>query len=103
MKIVTNEGVVNTDKAVVGFCLDKWNGSNNQYGGTGLHADLYLSETSIRWYRVNTSQWQGSEPSVDFLTEEEAWKELIQSDTEAGDYIKYFSPDFVKNMEETEI
>lgn len=101
MKLTTNKGTVNTEKAITEFDLDRWDGSN-RCSGQGLHETLYKSKKDV-WYILHTSQWQGSYPSVEFITEDEAWGKLIDSDYEEKEYEKFFPNVFVVEMHESEI
>ena len=51
--------------------MDMWNGSNNQCGGTGLHAGIGKLKDG-RFYVCNGSQWQGSVDSATVISEEDA-------------------------------
>ena len=101
MKIATEKGIVNTEKALVEFDLDRWNGSNWQ-SGQGLHETLYKSKKNI-WYVLHTSQWQGAESYIEFVSENESWEKLIDSDCEYEEFTKYFDKKFVNKMEDAEI
>jgi len=102
MKIVSELGVINTEKAKFEYSLDAWNGNNYQYFGVGLHATLFLSPSG-QWYILHTSQWEGSRSYIEFVSEEQAYKLLIDSDIRDEDYKNEFSTEFIANQEEKEL
>ena len=101
MKIATEKGIVNTEKAIAEFNLDKWNGHNTE-SEQGLNETLFKSKKDV-WYILHTSQWQGAESYIEFVYEDDAWKKLVNSDCDADEYEKYFPNVFVVEAHEKEI
>src|SRR6266446_6961294 len=61
-----------------------WNGNNMISDATGSqweHETLYRSKRS-RYYIVHTSQWQGSEPSAQFVEDRDAAAWLMRNNSE---------------------
>ena len=64
--------IVNTNKAKCHWDEDtRWNGNNHISVNTGSqwgHETLYLSSKD-RYYLVHESQWQGSLPSAEYISD----------------------------------
>jgi hypothetical protein len=81
-KYKTEDGtIVDTDKASQSWNEETdWNGNNYISRATGsqwLHETLYRSSKG-RYYIEHESQWQGSLPSAEFISNEEACKWLLR-------------------------
>ena len=62
----------------------RWNGSNHISVATGSqwdHETLYRSRKG-RYYIEHISQWQGSEPHAEWISDEEAVRWMITNDCE---------------------
>lgn len=74
-KYMIDGTVVDTDKASESWDEDtRWNGNNHISVATGSqwnHETLYRSRKG-RYYVVHDSQWQGSTPSAEFISDTEA-------------------------------
>jgi len=90
-KYKTEEGtIINTNLAAESWNEHNWwNGRNYESTATGsqwAHQTLYRSSKG-RYYIEHTSQWQGSKPHADFVSNEEAaaWLLLNGHDLLPGD------------------
>lgn len=103
-KYRTEKGIVNTDKAILEYSLDQWDGHNITCGGTGLHQTLYRSKKG-QWYILHSSQWQGSKPRIEFIEENTAYKRLATMGEAPANKIinEYFSEKFIAERESEEI
>ena len=88
--------VVKTENAVAAWEEDKrWDGNNHISKATGsqwTHQKLYRSRKG-RYYIEHWSQWQGSRPSAEWVSNEEAARWLLAQGAEL--------PVELKNLEET--
>lgn len=89
MKIKLEDGgIVNTKKATQSWDeATDWNGNNHISRNTGMqwnHETLYLGSKG-RYYIVRESQWQGSLPSAEIITDEQAARWLDLNDHEVPD------------------
>jgi hypothetical protein len=77
--------VVDTANASASWEEDtRWDGSNHISVATGSqwhHQKLYRSRRG-RYYIVHTSQWQGSSPSAEWVSEREAVRWLLANNEE---------------------
>jgi hypothetical protein len=77
--------IVNTAQAKCCWAeLTRWNGNNHISVNTGsqwAHETLYLSRKG-RYYLVGHSQWQGSLPSAEFISDEQAARWLLRNNEE---------------------
>lgn len=75
--------IVDTEKASANWGEETdWDGSNQisrPTGGQWEHERLYRSSKG-RYYIVHYSQWEGSQPSASWVTEEEATAWLMLND-----------------------
>jgi hypothetical protein len=65
----------------------RWDGNNHISLATGSqwnHETLYRSRKG-RYYVVSTSQWQGSTPSAEWFSNEEATRWLLANEHSPGD------------------
>lgn len=89
--------VVDTEKARARYHEDtRWDGQNHISVNTGSqweHETLYKSGKG-RFYLVRWSQWQGSTPSAEFVSDQEAaaWLELNEKEV----------PECLRGIEATE-
>jgi hypothetical protein len=86
MKFQMEDGsIINTEKAKSHWEEDtNWNGNNHISVNTGsqwVHETLYLSAKD-RYYLVRNSQWQGSLPSAEFISDEDAARWLLRNNEE---------------------
>lgn len=84
MKIKTEDGtIIDTDKARKSYDeKTDWDGNNLISRPTKSqweHETLYLSAKG-RYYLLHESQWQGSLPSAEFVTDEQAAQWLALND-----------------------
>lgn len=75
--------VIDTDKAQQTWNEDtQWDGNNHISKATGSqwnHQTLYKSRKG-RYYVEHTSQWQGSRPHVEWVSNEEAARWLLNNE-----------------------
>lgn len=80
--------IVNTESAARHWDEGtRWNGNNHISRATGSqweHQTLYESRKG-RYYVERTSQWQGSLPSAEWVSEQEAVRWLLTNEYEADD------------------
>jgi hypothetical protein len=83
--------VVDTDNANKHWDENtRWNGNNHISVATGSqweHQILYMSRRG-RFYIERTSQWQGSTPSAEWVSNEEAARWLLANEHEIPDNLK---------------
>jgi hypothetical protein len=84
MKFRLEDGIIlNTDKAEASWQeAREWDGRNHISVNTGSqwnHQTLYLSAKG-RYYLVHESQWQGSQPTANLITDEEAASWLLRNE-----------------------
>ena len=87
--------VVDTDRASKHWNeITRWNGNNHISVATGSqweHETLYRSAKG-RYYIEHTSQWQGSTPRAQWVSEQEAARWLLLNERELpADLAKYES------------
>lgn len=71
----------------------RWNGNNHISVNTGsqwTHQTLYRSRKG-RYYVVTTSQWQGSLPRAEWVSEHEAARWLIANEEELPSDLEKFA------------
>ena len=77
--------VVDTDKATENWEEETdWDGNNHISRATGsqwAHQTLYRSRKG-RYYLEHTSQWQGTRPHVEWVSNEEAARWLLHQERE---------------------
>ena len=61
--------------------LDRWNGSNWQSGGTGLHRGITRLKDG-RYVLIYGTQWQGDRDRAWVISPEEALQEILKADRE---------------------
>jgi hypothetical protein len=88
--------IVNTVKAQSHWDeLTRWNGNNHISVNTGSqwnHETLYLSRKD-RYYLVRNSQWQGSLPSAEFISDEEAARWLLRNNEVLPEALAHYEDD----------
>jgi hypothetical protein len=70
----------------------RWNGNNHISVNTGsqwIHETLYKSRKG-RYYIVRESQWQGSSPSAEWVSEQEATRWLVLNEKDIPDDLEAF-------------
>lgn len=87
--------VIDTDNASKHWNeITRWNGNNHISVATGSqweHETLYRSRKG-RYYVEHTSQWQGSTPRAEWVSEQEAARWLLLNEHELpADLAKYES------------
>jgi len=93
MKYQMEDGsIVNTDKAQKSWDEDtRWDGHNRISVATGSqwnHETLYLSRKG-RYYKAYESQWQGSTPHAEWISEHEAVRWLTANDHDIPEDLKH--------------
>ena len=91
-KYKTEDGtILNTDKAKRHWDeATDWNGNNHISRATGSqweHQTLYISAKG-RYYLEYESQWQGSLPSAEFISNEDAARWLLNNEHELPEDLK---------------
>jgi hypothetical protein len=85
--------VVDTDNATESWKeATDWNGNNHVSRATGSqwnHQQLYRSRRG-RFYVEHTSQWQGSMPHVEWVSEHEAARWLLLNERELPEELAKF-------------
>jgi hypothetical protein len=91
--------VVDTDKSSDNWVEDSyWDGSNHISKATGSqweHQRLYRSRKG-RYYVERTSDWQGSRPHVEWVSNEEATRWLLANDQELPADLKHLEAEIVE-------
>ncbi len=86
--------IVDTSKAKSTWEEDtRWNGNNHISVNTGSqwnHETLYLSRKG-RYYVVHDSQWQGSTPHAEYVTDEDAAHWLLANGEPLPEALMAFS------------
>ena len=91
--------VIDTDKAQQHWDEDtNWDGSNHISKATGSqwnHQTLYKSRKG-RYYVEHTSQWQGSRPHVEWVSNEEAARWLLNNEHELPTDLAHLEDELVE-------
>ncbi len=94
-KYKTEEGtILDTDKAQKNWDeASDWDGKNHVSRATGSqwnHETLYISAKG-RYYIVRSSQWQGSLPSAEIISNEDAARWLLNNDHKLPEDLKHLA------------
>lgn len=94
MKLRIDDAVIDTKKSKHHWTeAQDWNGQNHISRNTGsqwAHQTLYLSSKG-RYYLVHTSNWDGSLPSAEFISETAAAQWLALNDHEVPEAMAHMA------------